>query len=169
MVFTLPSTAFETFRQSRAHHQHSESEDLTSAQNCSLRVLLDKRTCPRKIADFETIAHDRPDDCLQCDWLPFPCAIRVNRRTAAAAEYRTISFLSDIAGTISASRDASARLAIASTAAARTVQSLSDTAFASAWPLRGSGSPANSRAAAARVGAELLFFHACKASIPYPP
>ena len=43
-------------------------------------------TCPRKIADFETIAHDRPDDCLQCDWLPFPCAIRVNRRTAAAAE-----------------------------------------------------------------------------------
>lgn len=57
-----------------------------SAQNCSLRVLLDKRTCPRKIADFETIANDKPDDCLQCDWLPFPWAIRVNRRTAAAAE-----------------------------------------------------------------------------------
>jgi hypothetical protein len=64
----------------------SESEDLTSARNCSLRVLLDKRTCHRKIVDSETIAHDRPDDCLQCDWLPFPCAIRVNRRTAAAAE-----------------------------------------------------------------------------------
>jgi hypothetical protein len=32
--------------------------------------------------------------------------------------------------------------------------------FASAWPVRGSGSPANSRAAAVRVGAVLLFFHA---------
>ena len=32
--------------------------------------------------------------------------------------------------------------------------------FASAWPVRGSGSPANSRAAAVRVGAVLLFFQA---------
>src|ERR1700689_5453957 len=64
---------------------------------------------------------------------------------------------------MSTSRAGSPRLAIASIAAARTLQSLSDPAFASAWPLRGSGSPANSRAAAARVGAVLLFFQACRA------
>ena len=32
--------------------------------------------------------------------------------------------------------------------------------FASAWPVRGSASPANPRAAAVRVGAVLLFFQA---------
>ena len=32
--------------------------------------------------------------------------------------------------------------------------------FESAWPVRGSASPANSRAAAVRVGAVLLFFQA---------
>src|SRR5580700_1368217 len=43
---------------------------------------------------------------------------------------------------MSTSRAGSPRLAIASIAAARTLQSLSDRTFASAWPLRGSGSPA---------------------------
>jgi hypothetical protein len=45
----------------------------------------------------------------------------------------------DIAGTMSTSRAGSPRLAIASIAASRTLQSLSDTTFASAWPLAGPG------------------------------
>lgn len=52
----------------------------------SLRVLLDQRACLCKIADFEADALDRANGCLQCELLPFSCAIRLNRRTAAEAE-----------------------------------------------------------------------------------
>jgi hypothetical protein len=51
-----------------------------------LRVLFDPDACISKTAIFETNAHDRPDGCLWCDWLPFSCAIRLNRTTAAASD-----------------------------------------------------------------------------------
>jgi hypothetical protein len=95
-------------------------------------------------------------------------AIGERRRTVAAAENRTMSFLSDISCAALSRRAGSPRLAMASSAAARTAQFLSEAALARARLVRGSGSPANSLAAAARVGEVLLFFQARTASIPYP-
>src|ERR1700722_460526 len=99
----------------------------------------------------------------------FFAAILSNWRTQAAAENLTMSFLSDMACEASGRSVGSLHLAMASRAAARTTHSRSESALESARLLRGSGSCANSLAAAARVGELLRFFHARTASIPYPP